>query len=123
VATTSDELSAIAIIPSCNNTRQLLKVLGEFKEESVDEICVVIDGASVQELGALKEKPRHCSVSVHVICNSVRKGVGLAIKQGIQYAQQKEYNIAVIMAGNGKDHPNEIPRILTPIHSHKSPVH
>jgi dolichol-phosphate mannosyltransferase len=111
----SNMLKSIVIIPSCNNTAQLLKVLSAFEQKSVNEICVVIDGAGAKELVAIKAVATKVPIPVHVISKRERQGIGLAIKQGIQYAQQNDYDVTVIMAGNGKDQPNEIPRLLKPI--------
>jgi len=38
--------------------------------------------------------------------------VGAAIRTGIEYAITHEYDIIVIMAGNDKDNPDEIPQLL-----------
>jgi dolichol-phosphate mannosyltransferase len=44
-----------------------------------------------------------------------RSGVGAAIRTGINYARTHGYDIIVIMAGNDKDNPEEIPQLLQPI--------
>ena len=44
-----------------------------------------------------------------------RRGVGAAIRTGIYYAKEHGYDIIVIMAGNDKDNPQEIPQLLEPI--------
>jgi len=44
-----------------------------------------------------------------------RRGVGAAIRTGIEYAKAQGYTIIVIMAGNDKDNPQEIPNLLAPI--------
>ena len=42
-------------------------------------------------------------------------GVGAALRTGYQYAMQNGFDVAVVMAGNNKDSPEEIPRVLAPI--------
>ena len=44
-----------------------------------------------------------------------RRGVGAAIRTGIEYAGTHGYDIIVIMAGNDKDNPQEISQLLGPI--------
>ncbi len=44
-----------------------------------------------------------------------RRGVGAAIRTGVEYARGHKYDIIVIMAGNDKDNPQEIPQLLAPI--------
>jgi dolichol-phosphate mannosyltransferase len=105
----------IAIIPSCNNTRQLLCVLANFKEKSVNEICIVIDHATKRELDQIENASSKVPIPVRVISRHDRRGVGSAIRDGIEYAISSNYDVAVIMAGNGKDQPSEINRLLMPI--------
>ena len=42
-------------------------------------------------------------------------GVGAALRAGYEYALAGGYDVAVVMAGNNKDAPEEIPRLLDPI--------
>lgn len=42
-------------------------------------------------------------------------GVGAAIRLGYRYAIERGYDVAVIMAGNNKDSPEQIPRLVDPI--------
>ncbi len=55
------------------------------------------------------------SAGVKSLCHHNRRGVGAAIRTVIRYAQQKGYETLVIMAGNDKDNPEEIPLLIDPI--------
>ena len=105
----------IVIIPSCYNSAQVVKVLAAFKEKAVDEICLIVDAPLKNDLQILDRTTKNCSIPTHIIINDERKGIGSAIRQGIKYAMNNHYEIAVVMAGNGKDQPDEIPRLLAPI--------
>ena len=52
---------------------------------------------------------------VKTIKHPRRMGVGAAIRTAVQYALANRYEIIVIMAGNDKDNPEEIPFLLEPI--------
>lgn len=52
---------------------------------------------------------------IAVLRQDTRRGVGAAIRSVIQFARDQGYDIVVIMAGNDKDRPQEIPRLLQPI--------
>ena len=52
---------------------------------------------------------------VQTIKHAKRSGVGCAIRTAIKHAIKNKYDILVIMAGNDKDNPHEIPRLLAPI--------
>jgi dolichol-phosphate mannosyltransferase len=108
-----NNLRKIVVIPVCHNTDTLLRVLNEFSERIVDEICVVIDCVTKAELQIVENS--NPAVKLQVISNQERKGIGNAIRAGIEYAKTSQYNIIVVMAGNGKDQPKEIPRLLRPI--------
>src|SRR5438552_1666741 len=55
------------------------------------------------------------SRGVNTIKHAKRSGVGAAIRTAIAHARQNGYEIIVIMAGNDKDNPQEIPALLEPI--------
>lgn len=59
-------------------------------------------------------------ISKHVkkfklLSNKTNKGVGAAIREVIHYGIKNNFDICVIMAGNGKDDPGEIPKLIDPI--------
>ena len=43
-------------------------------------------------------------------------GIGASIKRAIAYARDHGYKVLVVMAGNGKDDPREVERLLRPIY-------
>ncbi len=42
-------------------------------------------------------------------------GVGFALRRGLEVARERGYDVVVTIAGNNKDDPAEIPRLLEPI--------
>ena len=52
---------------------------------------------------------------VRTVKHFKRQGVGAAIRTAIRYAKTNRYDVIVIMAGNDKDNPDEIPFLLRPI--------
>jgi dolichol-phosphate mannosyltransferase len=52
---------------------------------------------------------------VMTIRHDKQSGVGAAIRTVIRYARKNGYEILVIMAGNDKDNPDEIPSVVKPI--------
>lgn len=107
--------SILAVIPAYYEIDNLLKVLGEFDRCVVDEVCLVIDRASRDDLDIVRKRVSELGTPIHIIANSKRKGVGYALKQGIRYGMDRHYDVVVVMAGNNKDSPKEIPRLVGPI--------
>lgn len=52
---------------------------------------------------------------IKTIKHPKRQGVGAAIRTAVKYALGQGYEVLVIMAGNDKDNPEEIPRLIDPI--------
>ncbi len=76
------------------------------------DYCVIDDG-STDETPAMIEKFR--LQSVQTIRHEKQRGVGAGIRTAIHHAQKNGYEILVIMAGNDKDDPNEIARLVAPV--------
>ena len=106
-------MKTLAIIPVYRDNDSIFEVLSKFREKVVDEICVIWDAASKKDMGKILSA--EVPIEVHLIRNEERKGIGYAIRQGIQYALDKDFSIVVVLAGNNKDDPREIPRLLEPI--------
>ena len=98
-----------AIIPVYNEETRIGGVLARFTPGLVSEIVVVDDGSSDGTTALLKTFP------VTVIRHDERRGVGCAIREGLELLASKGFDAAVVMAGNGKDDPAEIPRLTAPV--------
>jgi dolichol-phosphate mannosyltransferase len=105
----------LAIIPIYGEASSIGTVLERFEPGFVDEICLVADSPSPQTLKRVEEAGQKINVPIHTIHNPGRKGIGYAIRQGYSYALDNKFDLIVVMAGNGKDDPREIPRLTTPI--------
>src|SRR5712692_3513393 len=103
-------LSTIVTLAAYNVEKTLPKLLARIPYDQVDEIVVVDDGSQDDTAKIAREFP------VTVIEHGSNKGVGAVIKTGLQRALDRKYDVFVILAGNGKDDPKEIPRLLSAIH-------
>jgi len=110
-----DNSRKIVIIPVYNQIGTIRKVLTKFANPIVNEICVVVDCPTGLLLREIEIAGRQIKIPIHIIKNFRRMGVGYAIREGIKYALDNGYGTIVVMAGNDKDDPREIPRLLNPI--------
>ena len=74
---------------------------------------VVVDDGSTDATTQIIESFR--SHNIKTIRHPTRRGVGSAIRTAVTYGMDKNYDILVIMAGNDKDNPDEIPSLVEPI--------
>ena len=99
----------IALIPAFNESRKIGKVVSKIPRSLVEEIVVIDDGSSDGTAEEAKGK------GAHVIRHPKTLGVGVALRNGIEYARERGAEVAVILAGNDKDHPPEISKLLQAI--------
>jgi dolichol-phosphate mannosyltransferase len=105
----------LVIIPVYDQVDTIGKVLVKFGDPAVDQVCLVVDCPTENLLREIESAGREIGISMCVIRNSRRMGVGYAIREGVEYALTHGFDIVVVMAGNDKDDPREIPRLLNPI--------
>lgn len=75
----------------------------------VDEVLVVDDGSSD---GSADEARAAGAV---VTSFERTRGVGAALKAGLEHGVERGFDVVAIIAGNGKDDPRELGRLLEPI--------
>lgn len=108
-------MKIVAILPVFRETGKIGRVIERFGPGAVDEVCLVVDAPDAALLKEIDEARSRISVPVKIIENPGREGIGYAIKEGYRYALSEGADILVVMAGNGKDDPAEIPRLTHPI--------
>ena len=102
-------LSVIAIVPVLNEETKIAKVLSRIPRQLVDEVLVVDDGSTDRSVEVARWS------GARVISLGATMGVGAALHAGYRYAVDHGYDVAVTVAGNNKDAPEEIPLLLEPI--------
>ncbi len=102
-------MKIIAIGPMFNEGDRACEVVKKFLPGLVDEV-VVVDDASTDD-GPKKVR----DAGATVLSLKRRSGPGTAIRTGIEYGLKKGYGLFVTFATNGKDNPQEIPRLCAPV--------
>ncbi|MEI6437476.1 MAG: glycosyltransferase family 2 protein [Candidatus Omnitrophota bacterium] len=76
------------------------------------DYCVVDDGSND---GTQKMLQGFAPRGVRTLRHAFQSGVGAAIRTAIKHARANGYEVLVIMAGNDKDNPDELPVLLKEI--------
>lgn len=105
----------LAIVPTWRERQKICKVIRKFKKGTVDEICIVMDEPWMNAENTIRAAGKGSEIPIHVISNPKRRGVGYALREGMEYALNKGYDIIVVLAGNEKDNPAEIPMLVRPL--------
>ncbi len=80
------------------------------------KVLFVNDGSTDDTKKIIKNFLKRSKLKNVLLLNSPKNiGVGAAIRRVINYGLKNRFDVCVIMAGNGKDNPLEIPVLLKPI--------
>ena len=97
-------MKIITIIPAYNEEKAIKDVLSGVQNYS--DVVVVDDGSSDQTSSLGQE------TGVVVLKHPNNKGKGAAIKTGLKYAMEKDYDLIVHLDGDGQHDPRCIPQLV-----------
>jgi dolichol-phosphate mannosyltransferase len=99
----------IALVPAYNEVGKIEHVVRRTPRDVVDCLLVIDDGSTDETAHVSRDG------GAEVLSLGSVQGVGAALRAGLKYGRANGFDIAVIMAGNNKDNPSEIPNLLDPI--------
>lgn len=99
----------ILIAPAYNEETKIGEVVQRVPRDIVDSMLVVDDGSTDHTAEVARDAGARVESLGAVL------GVGAAIRRGYEIARAEEFDIAVVIAGNNKDAPEELARLLDPI--------
>jgi dolichol-phosphate mannosyltransferase len=102
-------LKILGIAPVLDEEKKIGEVVRRVPRDVVDEMVVIDDGCTDRSPQVARE------AGAKVLSMGRRVGVGAGLRRGYQYALENDFDVAVVMAGNNKDSPEEIPLLLGPI--------
>jgi dolichol-phosphate mannosyltransferase len=106
----SKELSGVVlVVPVLDEEDRIARVVRRVPRPPVDEVLVVDDGSRDSSAA----RARDAGAEVLSLPRTV--GVGAAIRAGLDWARERRFEIACVAAGNDKDAPEELGRLIETI--------
>mgnify|MGYP003393675228 CR=1 FL=1 len=103
-------MKILAVPIAFNEEKKIGSVLKRFEGVPGVDQLMLLDDASTDGTPRIAQE-----MGIKVLSQPKRSGVGAAIRRVIRYAQENHFDIVVILAGNDKDRPAEIGRLVDPI--------
>jgi|SRR5271165_2346286 len=98
----------LAVFPFYNEELHLLAMVTRLRHGLVDKIVGLDNGSTDNGPKLLRDH------GIEVLPQP-QKGVGACLRAAIEYGRKNGFDTLVVMAGNNKDDPEEIPKLLDPI--------
>lgn len=107
------EVKVVIVVPAFNESPVIYKVLKsipkKIKGTSLVAVVVVNDGSGDNTQSEAQR------AGFPVINHVINRGLGAAIKTGMEYAREKKADIMVTFDGDGQHEPSDIQKIIVPI--------
>ncbi|NQT95707.1 MAG: glycosyltransferase family 2 protein [Candidatus Omnitrophica bacterium] len=94
-----------AILPAFNEAGSIEKIIKEIKSNDI-EVIVIDDGSDDKTKEQAKQQ------GAHVISHAKRRGKGVSLKDGFNYALSNNYDIIITMDADGQHEPLDIPKFI-----------
>ena len=102
-------LSVIVVAPAYNEEAKIGEVVRRTPRSVADEVLVVDDGSTDRTADVARAQ------GATVLSLGYVAGVGTALREGYRSGVERGFDVVVVIAGNNKDAPEEIPLLLDPI--------
>ena len=107
--TASLGMKILAVIPALNVAHKVGEVVGRVPDSEVDRVLVIDDGSTDATAGVARE------AGATVVQHRINRGAGAAIRTGIAYAREHDFDGVVILNAIGKYDPADVGGLLTPL--------
>jgi len=106
-------VKVVIVVPVFNESPVIYKVLKsipkKINETSLVDVVVVNDGSGDDTLSEVQR------AGFVIVNHAINRGLGAAIKTGMEYARKKRADIVVTFDGDGQHEPSDIEKIILPI--------
>jgi glycosyltransferase involved in cell wall biosynthesis len=104
------ELRRLAIVPALNEEESVARVIDGIRAFDPGMEIVVVDDGSSDRTSAVA-----AARGAHVLRLPFNLGIGGAVQTGFRYADERGYDLAVRVDGDGQHDPAQLGRVLEPV--------
>jgi len=102
------------VVPAHNEETQIARVIDSMPE-IVDTIVIIDDKSKDATVDVIRNHPAYATGRIVLIEHETNQGVGGAIATGYKWSRDNDYDVAVVMAGDGQMNPDDLPAVLDPV--------
>lgn len=107
----------LVIVPAYNEQDNIENVLDQIQVVSPEfHVVIVNDGSSDNTAKIARNK------GALVLSHPINLGVGAAIQTGLKYAILNDFDLAIVVDGDGQHIPSEIPKLIEAYKTHKADI-
>ena len=103
------------VVPAYNEETQIVRLVIDVMPDFIAKIVIVNDMSKDRTSDVVRASDGYKNGRVELIEHTVNQGVGGAIATGYKWARDNDYDIAVVMAGDGQMNPDDLPAVLDPV--------
>ncbi len=100
----------LIVLPAYNETGKVGRVVEKIKATGFDATIMVVDDCSSDGTSDEAEK-----AGAIVLRHEKNRGVGAAIRTGINYGIENGYDICTVLSSDDQHEPKELSRVVTPV--------
>ncbi len=110
----ADYKDCLAVVVSYNNGKNLKATLDSTPRDFPIDLMIVDDGTSDDSFAYIQD------YRIPVLRHEKNLGIGISIRDAVNYAREHGYKIIAFIPGNNKNTIAEVPRLVDPIISGKA---
>jgi len=95
----------VAVIPAYQAEKTIAEVVHQTRRRVAR--CIVVDDGSQDKTGILARR-----AGAELITHAGNRGKGAAVRSGLLYLREEQFNYCVLLDADGQHDPNEIPRLV-----------
>ncbi len=109
--------AVLVVVPTYDEAENIALITGRLRAAVPSAQLLIVDDASPDGTGEIADELAATDSMVHVLHRPGKQGLGAAYIAGFQWAAEQRFDVVVEMDADGSHAPEELPRLLSALHS------